>query len=432
MAMCTGKGYRNQVLYSIFVRSYSEEGTFEAVRRDLDRIQSLGVDMIWLMPIHPLGEQARRGTLGSPYAIRDYRAVNPELGTVEDFRNLVDEIHNRGMKCIIDVVYHHTAPDSWLAEHHPQWFCRRQDGSVGSRVGDWTDVIDLDYSQPELWDYQIETLKQWATIVDGFRCDVASLVPLAFWLKARQEVEKVRPGCFWLAESVEPDFILDNRAHGLTALADSELFHVFDVVYEYDVYDGFAGYLESRVSLQHYAEEVARQEHLYPDNYVKLRFLENHDRRRVRALVKDQRTLRNWTAFLYFQKGMTLLYNGQEVASDHQLSLFDKDTIGWQTETDLSAYLRRLYWLKKDPLFTDSRYTVIALSQDILLAKHEKDDQKLVGLFFLGELPETVMIPVPDGTYENLATGSRLQIVDGSVHPDGDPIILAVSPSEEK
>ena len=115
MATCTRKEYRNQVLYSVFVRNYSEEGTFEAVRRDLDRIQSLGVDMIWLMPIHPLGEKDRMGVLGSPYAIRDYRAVNPEFGTVEDFKELVADIHSRGMKCIIDVVYNHTSPDSWLA-----------------------------------------------------------------------------------------------------------------------------------------------------------------------------------------------------------------------------------------------------------------------------------------------------------------------------
>ena len=207
MAVDTEKTLRNQVLYSIYVRNYSEAGTFAAVQADLDRIKALGTDIIWLLPIHPTGEKHRKGTLGSPYAIRDYRAVNPEFGTLDDFRHLVDAIHDRGMKCIIDVVYNHTSPDSWLAEHHPEWFFHKPDGSLGNRFGDWWDVADLDYSHKELWEYQIETLKYWARLVDGFRCDVAPLVPLEFWKRAREEVAAVRPGCFWLCESVERGFV---------------------------------------------------------------------------------------------------------------------------------------------------------------------------------------------------------------------------------
>ena len=201
MATNTQKQLRNLTMYSIYVRNYSEEGTFEAVRRDLPRIRALGVDLLWFLPIHPIGRAGRKGTLGSPYAISDYRAVNPEYGTREDFVRLVDEAHRLGMRCLIDVVYNHTAPDSVLAREHPEWFYHRPDGTFGNRIGDWTDVIDLDYSHPALWDYQIETLRQWAAIVDGFRCDVAPLVPLAFWLRAREAVEAVRPGCLWLAET---------------------------------------------------------------------------------------------------------------------------------------------------------------------------------------------------------------------------------------
>ena len=152
MAKNTAKSYRNQVMYCVFVRSHTPEGTFEGVRRDLERIKGLGVDVVWLMPIHPVGEQCRKGSLGSPYAIRDYRAVDPEYGTLEDFTRLVDAVHQLGMKCIIDVVYNHTSPDSVLAREHPEWFYRRPDGGFGNRVGDWWDVIDLDYSQPGLWD----------------------------------------------------------------------------------------------------------------------------------------------------------------------------------------------------------------------------------------------------------------------------------------
>ena len=189
MAANTNISLRNQVMYCVFVRNYSEEGTFRAVEADLDRIQALGTDIIWLMPIHPIGEKARKGSLGSPYAISDYRKVNPEFGTLEDFQSLVDAIHARGMKCIIDVVYNHTSPDSWLVRNHPEWFYRKADGSMGNHVGDWTDIVDLDYRNQDLWDYQIETLKQWARIVDGFRCDVAPLIPIEFWKAAREAVE---------------------------------------------------------------------------------------------------------------------------------------------------------------------------------------------------------------------------------------------------
>ena len=184
---------RNMVLYSVFVRNHG--GSFSAVEKDIPRIKSLGVDAIWLLPIHPIGRAQRKGTLGSPYAIADYRQVNPEYGTLEDFKRLADEIHSQGMKLMIDVVFHHTSPDSVLVRQHPEWFYRKEDGSFGNHVGDWSDVIDLDYSHKDLWTYQIDTLKMWAEIVDGFRCDVAPLVPLAFWKKARVEVEKVRPGC---------------------------------------------------------------------------------------------------------------------------------------------------------------------------------------------------------------------------------------------
>ena len=229
MASNTKAELQNQVIYSVYLRNHSREGSFRALIPDLDRIKALGTDIIWLMPIHPIGVKGKKGSLGCPYANRDYRSVNPEYGSMEDFKSLVEEIHRRDMKCIIDVVYNHTSPDSLLYEQHPDWFYRRSDGSPGNRVGDWTDVIDLDYGNRELWDYQIESLCFWAGIVDGFRCDVASFVPLDFWLEAREAVEKVRPGCIWLAESVHLSFGSWARSSGLCCTRDSELFAAFDM-----------------------------------------------------------------------------------------------------------------------------------------------------------------------------------------------------------
>ena len=186
MAANTDISLRNAVIYSIYVRNHTEEGTFSSVIPDLDRIKALGTDIIWFMPIHPIGEKNKKGSLGCPYANRDYRTVNPCYGTMEDFRALVSAIHEKGMKCIIDVVYNHTAPDATLVKEHPEFYYKKPDGSFGNKTADWTDVIDLDYRNRDLWDYQIESLRMWASIVDGFRCDVASFVPVNFWKSGLQ------------------------------------------------------------------------------------------------------------------------------------------------------------------------------------------------------------------------------------------------------
>lgn len=426
MAKNTPKSYRNQIMYSIFVRNHTAEGTFEAVRRDLERIRALGVDIIWLMPIHPIGTQERKGGSGSPYAISDYRAVNPDYGTLEDFRRLVEETHRLGMKCIIDVVYNHTSPDSWLVKHHPEWFYHRADGSFGNHVGDWTDIVDLDYSNPELWDYQIETLKYWASMVDGFRCDVAPLVPLDFWLKAREEVEAVRPGCLWLAESVEPSMIRECRADGLPVLSDSECYQAFDICYDYDIFQVFQDYLEGKVPLERYAQAVNAQESIYPGNFVKLRFLENHDRARAAFLVPEGMALMSWMAFLYFQKGMTLLYAGQEAEAIHRPSLFDKDEIAWHINEGVTRLLRTLAKLKRNPILTDSRYEVKALPGDILYATHRKGDRQLAGLFSVKGNSAPVRVEAPDGFYPNLLdeNGHEVEVYEGMVSVKGAPIVF--------
>ena len=167
MSLETNPALRRSVIYELYVRSHTPQGTFRAVEPDLPRIRALGTDILWLMPIHPIGEANRKGSMGCPYANRDYRTVNPEYGTLEDFLHLVDAIHENGMKCIIDVVYNHTSPDATLVALHPEYYYRKPDGSRGNKVGDWTDVVDLDYAVPGLWDYQIESLCYWFPLRRG-------------------------------------------------------------------------------------------------------------------------------------------------------------------------------------------------------------------------------------------------------------------------
>lgn len=328
------------------------------------------------------------------------------------------------MRCVIDVVYNHTSPDSWLAEHHPEWFYRKADGSMGNRVGDWWDVVDLDYGNRDLWTYQIETLRQWAGIVDGFRCDVAPLVPLEFWLEARKEVAKVNADCLWLSESVEPEFTMANRAQGIASLSDSEIFQAFDLCYEYDVYGYWRGYLEGKNTLAEYAGRITDQEYIYPDNYVKLRFLENHDNPRTHFLIPQERALKNWTAFLYFQKGMTLLYAGQEKGCCHRPSLFDRDLVEWETGTDWQPYLQALAKLRREPLLMDSRYELRALSGEVLYASHQKDGQALVGIFSMQGKPVLVRTDLPDGIYENKIDGKPAEVCHGLMSCTGEPVVV--------
>ena len=415
---------RNMTLYSIFIRNFG--GTFNAVRDDLPRIRALGVDAIWLLPIHPVGTEKRKGSLGSPYAIEDYRAVNPEFGTMEDFAALTDAAHALGLKVLIDVVYHHTSPDSVLVKTHPEYFYRKPDGSFGNHVGEWTDIVDLDFSDRSLWDELIDTLYFWARYVDGFRCDVAALVPLDFWIEARRRVEAVRPGSIWLAESVEHDFIRYCRAQGLAAHSDSELYRAFDVCYDYDVYPEYRAYIDGRIPLSAYVDALIRQESTYPADYVKLRCTENHDRPRTAALFPDPVVQRNWMAWTFFQKGMPMLYCGQEWAADHTPSLFDPDPVARVGAPVHEALLRTLIAMKKDPLFSDGAYALEARENDTVVASWTKDGRRAVGVFSLKGRAAETPVPLADGTYRELLSGADIRVRNGAVASKGEPMIFPV------
>ena len=425
MAKNTDPRLQQQIIYSVFVRNHTEEGTFRAVIPDLPRIRALGADFIWLMPVHPIGEKERKGTLGSPYAISDYRAVNPEYGTLDDFRALVDAIHANGMRCMIDVVYNHTSPDSVLSQTHPEFFYHRPDGSFGNQIGDWSDVIDLDYFSRDLWNYQIETLKYWAGIVDGFRCDVASFVPLPFWKAAREAVAEVRPDCVWLAESVHLSFGVLSRRFGKNCPPDRELYEAFDMEYEYDIREVFDRYIRGEASLSHWLDMLNFQDFVYPAGYNKLRYLENHDQPRIASFVHDEKDLENFTAQLFFLKGTTLLYAGQEYAAVHQPSLFDKDTIVREEGRDISPLFRKLADFKKEHLDPADDFFALADDQnEIAVMTRDNKKRRMIGIFSLKHKNGRVPVDAPDGAYINLLSGETVFVKDGHLLSDGKPCVI--------
>lgn len=424
MARNTDGALRQSVVYEIYVRSHTPEGTFRAIEPDLDRIRSLGVDIIWFMPIHPIGEKNKKGSLGCPYANRDYRSVNPEYGTMEDFVHLVEEIHRRGMKCMIDVVYNHTSPDATLVKEHPEFFYRKPTGERGNKVGDWTDVVDLDYSDKALWDYQIGSLCFWAKYVDGFRCDVASTVPVEFWLAAREAVSRVRPDAIWLGESVHLQHIRAFREQGFYAATDTELFDAFDILYPYDLWPIFEGSTEGRLPLSRYFDEVNLQELSFRTEYNKLRCLENHDQKRAAARFPDKKSLLAWTALCYFMKGTTLLYAGQELCAAQTPSLFEREPIDWHCGCDISPLLGKLAAIKKR-LPTDAVFQIDTDdARGIACAVYRAPDVCAVGAFPLRGEGGQIAVPLADGEYSDAISGKPVRVDGGKLLLGDEAVIL--------
>ena len=421
MAQNTDKTLQHKLIYSVFVRNHTPEGTFRALEDDLDRLRALGTDIVWLMPIHPIGKEGRKGTLGSPYAISDYRAVNPEYGTEEDLRHLVDTIHQRGMQCIIDVVYNHTSPDSVLAQTHPEWFFHDEQGRPCRHVADWWDIVDLDYSHKALWRYQIDTLKKWAKIVDGFRCDVASSVPLDFWVQARQEVETVRPGCIWLAESVHGAHVLGMRKMNAYCATDTELYKAFDMTYDYDLWPWFESCMTGKNTLQQYIDMLNYQEQTYPSGFIKMRCGENHDTPRLAHWVPEEDRLRHWLAFLYFCRGSMLLYGGTEFAPRKQVGLFDADDNFGDRRCDMSDFLRRCKAMKQTlPLTGAVWYEVCG---GAVIGRYKSPEGERLGIFGLADSGAEVPVDMPDGVYED-QLGGKVNVTGGHVQLDGGPVVF--------
>jgi glycosidase len=415
---------KKTIIYSIFVRNHTDQGSFRAIIPDLARIQAMGVDIIWLMPIHPIGKVKRKGSLGSPYSISDYGKVNPEFGTLEDFKALVEAIHDHGMKCMIDVVYNHTAHDSILRENHPEYFYRTPQGEFGNKIADWSDIIDLDFENQDLHDQLIEYLVYWTRQgVDGFRCDVASLVPVDFWIEARTAVEAVNPDTIWLAESVHAHFLQEVRDQGFYGAADAELYRAFDITYDYDIHHLFEGYFNGKNELKDYLQALKMQGVKNPMGARKLRFLENHDQPRAASLIPMVARRKNWLAFHWMLPGVPLICAGQEMGDNHRQTLFDSDPIDWTPNwPDGMDWFAKLAQVRLDSEegvihFIDTEQGGIAI------LTRELDTRVEVGIFNLEQRAGSVQLTTDyTGQVENVYTGQKIAITKGRVDLLEEPI----------
>lgn len=422
--------YQNWIFYEVFVRNHTAAGTFEALIPDLDRIKNLGVDVIWLMPIHPIGKVSRKGSLGSPYAVADYRSIDPDYGSIESFMSLLTEVHSRGLKLIMDIVYNHVAPDSIIVQKFPDWLYRPREFQAGRKVPAWSDIVDLDYANMALWDYQVETLKFWLELgVDGFRADVAPLLPLDFWRFAREEITEIKKDCIWLAETMSPDFLLSLRRAGHLVHSDCEMYTAFDLTYDYDSYYFLKQYLSGEIGLAEYLNYLLAQDFIYPAHYGKLRFLENHDQTRAAKLLPNRVDLFNWTAFQLFLKGPFLINAGQEVGATHLPSLFEKDVPDWQTNeenTALDLFLKRMIRLKKSDVCQAGNFTLYP-NLDFIAAKWELDGKGFFGIFNVEQITGERKIHLPDGAYANYLAKGQIEVRKSKIQMTDMPVILRLN-----
>jgi glycosidase len=307
---------RDGVVYEIFPRAFSKEGNFDGITRRLDDLKSLGVNILWLMPIHPIGQEKKKGTIGSPYAVRDFMAVNPDYGSPADLKRLIAEAHKRNMKVIIDIVANHTSWDSVMMKE-AGFHTKDASGKVIPPVADWADVADLNYENPRLRRYMIDMLKMWVRDydLDGFRCDVAGMVPTAFWEEARAELDKVKPDIAMLAEWNTPELLVK----------------AFDLDYSWSLLSALndvgTGAKPASALRAAWEEERAK----YPQGALHMRFSDNHDERRAIARFGERGALAA-SALMFTLDGVPLIYNGMEAGDTTESgapALFERLPVFW-------------------------------------------------------------------------------------------------------
>ena len=326
-------------IYEVNIRSFTTAGTFKAFKAHLPRLRKLGVKVLWLMPIHPISESRRNGSLGSPYAVADYKAVNPNMGTNADFRSLIQAAHAAGFKVVLDWVANHTGWDNvWMADH-PTWYTRNNAGVIQPPNQDWLDVADLNYSNADMRAAMIDAMKYWVTTfdVDGFRCDYANGVPTSFWEEATTQLDAIKP-MFMLAESEGVADELNSAFNGNYSW--SLLSRLNSVA---NTSDPDASYLTSTLDSLDYT---------YANGSFPMTFITNHDQNSWNGTEYERLNgfVNRFSALYFTVPGMPLIYTGQEVGLKRRLSFFDKDAVTWPKSSSVTTFYTKLVALKtKNP-----------------------------------------------------------------------------------
>ncbi|MGE5679330.1 MAG: alpha-amylase family glycosyl hydrolase [Bacillota bacterium] len=396
------KWSRNKTIYEVNIRQYSPKGTFKELEAQLPRLKEMGLGILWLMPINPIGEKNRKGTLGSYYAVKDYLKVNPEYGTLDDFKSLVKKCHQLGMYIIIDWVANHTSWDNELTKTHPEFYTKDSTGNFAPPVADWTDVIDLNYDNKDLWEYMKEALAYWVkeTDIDGYRCDVAAMVPTEFWNYTRKELEKIKP-VFMLAEAETQE--LQEKA--------------FDVTYSWDLYHLFSSIAAGDSNARAIDSYYKRQDTVYAKDSYRMLFTTNHDENSWNGTeferLKDGADA--FSVLTFTLKGMPLVYSGQEAGLNRRLSFFERDPIEWKDSRykDFFTKLIKLKGSNKALINGDEGGEMIKIpstnDEAVYSFTRQKGNDKVLVITNLSSKDQPVKLNSDKlkGSYKDLFTGKK-------------------------
>ncbi|MFO7863639.1 MAG: alpha-amylase family glycosyl hydrolase [Salinivirgaceae bacterium] len=412
---------KSATIYEVNIRQYTPEGTINAFIPHVSRLKELGVDILWIMPVHPIGEKNRKGSMGSYYAVKDYKAINPEFGTKDDFRKLVQTAHDNGMLIILDWVANHTAWDHPWIEKNPEWYTQDSTGKIIAPVDDWSDVADLNYDNAQMRAAMIDALVFWVKEldIDGYRCDVAGMVPTDFWENARDEMEKVKP-VFMLAEAEEPD--LHKKA--------------FDANYAWELHHIMNKISSGEQNASHLRKYFKKEPTRFADSVYRMAFTTNHDENSWNGTVFERmpNSYKSFAVFTYAAPVFPLIYSGQEAGIDKRLRFFEKDTIEWK-EHEMAQLYKKLNLLKaENPALWNGRYGGII---NVLKTNHrsrifafdrQKDQNQVLAVFNLSDTATTVKFKgVKEGKlYTDAFTGQEISTdTPLSIEPWGYVVGLA-------
>jgi glycosidase len=397
---------KDATMYELNVRQFSEEGTFEAIFDDLPRLKQMGVDIIWLMPIHPIGEENRKGTMGSYYAVKDYKAINPNFGDEQSFARFVHLAHQNGMKVIIDWVANHTSPDNvWVEAGHMDWYNLDSTGNVQPPPGtDWWDVSDLNYDNEDMRKAMIDAMEYWVREfdIDGYRCDVAGWVPTDFWDDVRVALDKIKP-VFMLAEHEG----VEQHKNAFDMTYGWEFHHVMNEVAK--------GERNADSIIEYFEREYAR----FPSSAYRLHFTSNHDENSWNGTEFERMGdgAETFAVLASTVHGMPLIYNGQETSLKKRLEFFEKDAIQW-TEMDKEGFYMKLFNLKEqNPALWNGDYGAFpefleTNNPDVLAFIRKKGPNAVLVILNLSGSDAKVKIDLTNcaGQYSELFTGMDITI----------------------
>lgn len=387
------------VIYEANIRQYSPEGTFAAFAKDIPKLKQLGVKILWVMPIYPIGIEKRKEGLGSYYSIKDYKAVNPEFGKLEDFKNLVKTAHENGIYVILDWVANHTAWDHAWVKEHPEYYAKDKDGKMISPF-DWTDVVKLDYNNPAMRKAMVDEMKYWLTEanVDGFRCDVAAEVPTDFWDNASAELKKTKP-VFMLAEAEKPE--LSKKA--------------FEMAYGWESHHIMNDIAQGKKTVKDWDNYITKKDTTWEKDDFTMYFTSNHDENSWNGTEYERMgdAVETFAALTYVIPGMPLIYNGQEYDLNRRLKFFVKDSLT-TTKGKMFPIYEKLGKLKNENVALNGgknpasyKKIVTSADQNILAFEREKQDKKVIFIGNLSKTAQTFSAPI-EGEFTDYISGNKV------------------------